>query len=281
MRDRKAHLDLANRFAGEPEESPLRWEEMYHRVRASDHEGVCRLADQRRLRDQVFLLRPLDAVCTDVELALPSAAACDDVRAFAALHSSGPRSSSECDCSKTSTCQGCCWTWATGGKPQRRLVTAIVPASAQTAMGLAVRLADAGAVAEARRLFEVAEPLDMLAGQTRQGVLDVWHPLGAWAEAAPRFRPLAGVLDAISAAPLGELNQWRNDEGFEARLRSRLLVRAGHRLIAECRVDELEELLVHIPAKASRAVTPGSGCSWRPPESATVTRRGAAGSSTD
>lgn len=73
-RDRQAHLDLAGRFALEPEGSPLQWEEMYHRVRAGDHEGVCRLADQGLLRGQVYSLRPLGAVRTDIELALPSAA---------------------------------------------------------------------------------------------------------------------------------------------------------------------------------------------------------------
>jgi hypothetical protein len=247
-RDREAHLDLANRFACEPDGSPLRWEEMYHRIRAGDHEGVCRLADQRRLRAQVFSLRPLDAVRTDVELALPSAAARDDVRAFAALTLFRAEVEQRAHLLEEFDLPGllldlgevrhAAESARDGNRP--RVDTAC-------AMRLAVRLADVGEVAEARRLFEVAEPLDLLAGQTRQGKLDVWTPLSAWAKAAPRFRPLSDVLEAIFAAPLRELNPWRNDETFEGQLRCRLLVRAGRTLIAQSRWADLELLLVRIP----------------------------------
>ncbi len=249
-RDRQAHLDLANRFAGEPEGSPLRWEEMYHRVRAGDHEGVCRLADQRRLRDQVLSLRPLDAVRTDVELALPSAAAREDVRAFAALTLFRAEVEQRTHLLDDFDLPGLLLdigdarhaAEAARDGNRSRVGTA-------RAMVLAVRLLDAGEVAEARRLFEVAEPLDLLAGQTRQGVPNDWAPLDAWAEAAPRFRPLAEVLDAICAAPLGELNHCRNDEGFEARLQCRLLVQAGRALIEEFQWDDLEVLLARIPSE--------------------------------
>lgn len=101
--DRRAHLDLAGRFAAESLDSRDRWEELYHRVSAKDHEGVCRLATQAYFREQVFALRPLDAVRTDIEIAVPSAAACDDVRAYSGMTLSCAEIAQRRDFYRTST----------------------------------------------------------------------------------------------------------------------------------------------------------------------------------
>ena len=247
--DQQAHRDLAQRFAAEPADSPDRWEELYHRVSAGDHEGVCRLATQDYFRGQVFALRPLDAVRTDIELVLPSAAAREDVRAYTAMTLSQAEVAQRgqlldsLDLPSLLLEVGEIGLAVEAARDGNRLRVGVT-----RAVKLAEQLDAGSEAAEARRLFELAEPLNLLAGQGGSVLAaDGWRVVDSWAAAAPRFRPLGEVLDILTAAPLGQFHSWNADATEDGQLRTRLLTTVGYTVIASSRWDDLELVLARIP----------------------------------
>ncbi len=247
--DRRAHLDLAGRFAAESLDSRDRWEELYHRVSAKDHEGVCRLATQAYFREQVFALRPLDAVRTDIEIAVPSAAACDDVRAYSGMTLScaeiaqRARLLQDLDLSGLLIGLGQIGLAVDTARDGNRLRVGI-----RRALELAVQLDLVGESAEARRLFELAEPLDLLAGHGRRGApTEDWRVVDAWAGAVPRFRPLMEILDMLASAPLSHFSFGNAEGTTEEHLRRRLLTTVGDTLIATSRWADLEIVMARLP----------------------------------
>lgn len=248
--DLEIHRELADRFASRPIDAPDRWEELYHRVAAGDHEGVCRIATQRYFRGQAFGLRPLDAVKTDIEIALPSAASQEDIRAYAALALSRVEIEKreqllqDVDLPQLLLDAGEVRLAVDAARDGNRLRMGVI-----SALELAVQLDAAGQSAEARRIFELAEPLDLLSGQGGKRIThDAWRIVEAWAAAAPQFRPLDEVLDVLASTPLRELAFRNADDHADQLLRVRLHTTVGVTLIGDSRWDDLERVLARIPS---------------------------------
>ena len=68
--NRRMHAEIADRCAGEPNGSPLKVDELYHRVQAEDNGWVCQTATAGYFRSQLLAGRTLNAVQTDTRLAL-------------------------------------------------------------------------------------------------------------------------------------------------------------------------------------------------------------------
>jgi hypothetical protein len=69
--NQEIHLRLAQLY--EKSDDPFRWETLFHYYRAGEHKQVVEIAQYDWFRTQVEALRPIDAIETDVRLAIKSA----------------------------------------------------------------------------------------------------------------------------------------------------------------------------------------------------------------
>lgn len=230
-RERAFHAELAKRYA--TAEPPWQWEALYHLYRADDHDGVVALATASWFREQAQALRPLEAILTDVRLAIRSAGILQDSLALVRL------------------------TLVAAALDQQKFILKdfaladrlldlgdvlqalelvrdgdALRVEEEHALYLSVRLAEMGIVREGARLFELAEPYDMLFGRPLSNRLgmsrDTWDILKAWAEAAPRFRAPADVLSVIEQLVVEpEQHMEQSSEEATANLQRWLAVRAA------------------------------------------------------
>ena len=192
-RDRALHHELADRCAQTPETSHWAWEELYHRFAAEEHEMVLHKVHPEWFRSQLFAFRPLDAIETDIRLALRSAKAHQDPIALSRLIFAGAEMAQRAFHLE----------WSASIIPlllrlgENQVAVEHVRdgnrlrISPRAALRASLDLKIVGLGEEAQRVFELAEPLDLLAAhspiahdhQDEQGKL-----LETWAEAAIHFR---------------------------------------------------------------------------------------------
>lgn len=200
--DHEFYHELAEKCAKSPETSNWRWEELYYRVSAEEHERVLKLASQERFRSQFLAFRPIDAILADIGLAMRSVAACEDPVAFTRLVLAGaeitqrkfhlesaPIVSLLLDLDKKQT-----------AIEQHIRDGNRLRIDATEALRVSLKLKGAGMDKEAERVFELAEPLDLLASPTsiEDGPQDTNIPLlETWAEAAVYFLDLDKIIEII------------------------------------------------------------------------------------
>jgi len=160
------------------------------------------LAAQEWFREQVKTLRPLDAIQTDARLALQAAGACEDVMALARLTLIG------------ASLEQRAWTLEKRLLPDllievgetARAVEHLrdgnrLRVEAEQALRLSTCLADVGLEREGYRLFELAEPLELLSGRLitdeRTPQQDLYDLLGEWVQSAVVFRGIQNVVQVV------------------------------------------------------------------------------------
>lgn len=230
-REHDFHCELAEKCSQSRADSPLHWEELYHLALAEEHKTVLEKATQEWFRNQCLALRPLEAIQADIRLAYRSATALQDPVAVVRLELAG----------------------AEVHQRQFYLVDLmIVPlllklgkdrsavehvrdgnrlrVSAQEALQLSQDFLSAGLFEEARRIFELAEPHDILTGSVpiEYEQRDNGDLLDAWVGAAINFRPIDQVIGSIQRVRQSEDPFGRTDpEEATKDLRNWLLLRAG------------------------------------------------------
>ncbi len=245
-RDRALYHELAEICGQAPAGSFWKWEEIYYRFAAEEHQMVLELASQEWFREQFLALRPVDAIDADIKLALRSAGARRDPVALTRLLLAGAELA------------------------QRRfhmenaalidlLVELDAPVAsdhvrdgyrlrvdATTALQTSVKLKKAGWAAEAERMFRLAEPLDILAAAApieddpQEEKVKV---LRAWAAAAAHFRDVEDVIGIIRKLRLAPSRFSQEDEETSThRLRNQLLFNVGLELLDEHRWGDLATL---------------------------------------
>ncbi|MDP1945864.1 MAG: hypothetical protein Q8L77_00045 [Nitrospirota bacterium] len=114
---------------------------------------------------------------------------------------------------------------------------------AEDALGISVVLKQSGFLEEARRVFDLAEPLDLLEGA--KPISDVHldedrKRLVAWAEAASHFREIEVLINKIRRVRGQAGGVYRQDEAAASRsLHNRLLSRVAYSLIDQERWEDL------------------------------------------
>jgi AAA domain len=247
-RDRAFHRELAGICAQALETSYWSWEELYHRIAAEEHEVVLQKAHPEWFRNQFLAFRPLDAVQTDIRLALRSAKVCQDPVALSRLILAGAemalrafhleRTASIIPLLLSLDEKQIAVEYIRDGNRLR--------ISSKAALRISLDLKNMGLDEEAKRVFELAEPLDLLAAgvpierdpQDEKGTL-----LEAWIEAAVYFRSVDKVIETIrktyrKADPFERID----DEIATRSLQNRLLFHAGLALLIEQRWEELSEV---------------------------------------
>lgn len=200
QRDREYHIELATRYR--IAQDPWQWETLYHLYSAEEHNKVIEIATSDWFRTQIEALRPLDAVQTDVRLAIRSAGIYQDVVALARL-----------------TLIGASLEQRKIVLENRRLPDLLLEAgevlkaaeylrdgnrlrvASEQALSLSSRLFEMGLTTEGRRIFELAEPLELLSGRpipddhTRPQ--NLWSLLRAWVHGAIIFRNAKEIVEII------------------------------------------------------------------------------------
>ncbi len=246
VRDQDLHRELAGHCAAAGD-GEWAWEELYHLSRAGDHAAVLARATQEYFRRQVEALRPLDAVATDIRLALLSAAGRQDPVALARLvlaHGECDGRASYLDDVPLASLlldigqPGAAVQHARDGN---RLRT-----GATQALRLSGEFVDAGLREEGLRMFRLAEPHGLLNSiepvdeWRREGVLDV---LRAWATAVADFRPVAEIVAAVRRLRQHVDDHEEVDPDTATRLlHNRLLLDAGLRLLHTRRWTESDDV---------------------------------------
>jgi hypothetical protein len=248
--DRRLHHELAGRCALAPSDSAWAWEELYHRVLAEEHDVVVQHASQQWFRDQFLALRPVDAIETDIRLALRAAAARTDLIALTRLTLAGAevaQRQSHLDLDEVSLVPlllalDNIQTAVEHVRDGNRLRL-----NSGLALQVSVTLKDTRLDEEARRTFELAEPLDLLASPAaladdpqRKHV----DTLTAWAAAAVHFRKPSDVIRTIRQVRQGADPYWPQDmpqdtQALTRSLQNQLLFHAGLELLDLQRWDDL------------------------------------------
>lgn len=163
-RDRGYHRQLAEKCAREPEISYQTWEELYHRFMAGENAKVLELANQRRFREQFRSFRPARAVKEDVRLSLRSAAVLQDVSSIPRLALSGYELEQRGYYLEPPALAELLLQVGEGQVASEHLRDGrLLLVDKEEGLRLSIVLRSAGYMEEGRRLFELAEPLDLLA----------------------------------------------------------------------------------------------------------------------
>jgi hypothetical protein len=243
--DRQYHKELADHCADAPEDSPWSWEELYHRLKSGDQRSVLERATQAWFRQQFLAFRPIDAIRTDIQLALQVAAEMRDALATARMLLIGAEIEQRDffleDISFVHLLQ----------PDEQRIPTIIaymrdgnrLRANPTSALLTSVRLKGAGALKEAERIFELAEPLELLTPSQTFSDADaesVSSLLETWAMTAIHFRDLGTILQRIRQLHHLPIRSRQQPTADEIRsFQHRLMYVVGLALLSEERWEEL------------------------------------------
>lgn len=198
--NRAYHQELAARCIDSS--GSWKWEALYHHYGAGETSAVVQLSTYVWFREQVEALRPLDAIQTDVRLAIQAAGTCEDIVALARLTLVG------------ASLEQRAWTLENRLLPDLLIevgdaIRAVehlrdgnrLRVEAEQALRLSTRLADAGLEREGYRLFELAEPLELLSGRAtpdnHNRPQNLWNLLGEWVQSAVVFRGIRDVVRVV------------------------------------------------------------------------------------
>jgi len=199
-RDRSYHSELARSYGQAA--LPWKWETLYHFYRAGDLNQVVGTAQYAWFREQAEALRPIDAIETDVRLAIKAAGELIDTVAIVRLTlvaaSLEQRNRALEDTSLPH------WLIEAG---QLGLAADYIRdgnrlrVSDEKALKVSISLHNAGWKKEALRVFELAEPLEYLSGRLiedrHRPARELSQLLAAWVESASLLRTPAEAIASV------------------------------------------------------------------------------------
>lgn len=245
--DRSFHRQLADKCAQAPRDSYWAWEELYHRALAGEHEQVLELASQEWFRRQFLSFRPSGSVNEDIRMALRSAAMREDAVALARLVLAGFEVDQrgfyleppELADTLLRVGEG---QMASGHvRDGRRLLV-----GSKEGLDTSIGFAKAGFTEEARRVFELAEPLDLLSADSPvedDFRRDGWELLENWARAAVHFLSVDELIQEVTRIRLvPDTLERLSAEEATGLLRLRMLFEAGLELISQREWDGVSRI---------------------------------------
>jgi tetratricopeptide (TPR) repeat protein len=196
--DQTYHCELAENY--EASTPPWCWQALYHRYSAGEYTTVVEMATQEWFLEQAEALRPLDAIQIDARLALQAAGHCEDAVALARLTLVGAALEQRAQTLEDFSIPALLLEAEEFSLAVEHLRDGNhLRVDAEEVNRLSIRLFEAGLAREAQRLFELAEPLELLSGRT---ILDdhtrpqnLWSLLSQWVRSAIIFR---GAEETVS-----------------------------------------------------------------------------------
>jgi hypothetical protein len=264
-RDRALHLEIANRCrtAVEPR---WQWEEIYYLHKAESFDQLLERATPQFFREQFLSYRSLEAIRADLSLSIVAAGAIRNVISLVRLMLSDAEMAQRqgnidrFPLAPTLLSFGEYEAAIEHLRDGQHLI-----GSPENVLAVASSVLFHGLESEARELFDLAEPLDLLSGARQVRRFDPSHEthyLKIWASSAIHFRPVDQVVAAINRVLVED--DWREtDESTQVaqpetvynektrELRASLLLHFGLALVTEARwqeITEIEKVLSALPA---------------------------------
>lgn len=251
------HRQIAEICSRQASESPWAWEELYHWARAEDHKAAVDRAQPQWFESQFMAFRPIEAVESDILLAIRSAEVLQDPMALARLILAGAEMTQRSwHLERTSFLslllelgqkQGAVDYLRDGTR--LRVSPGVAGSHAGgdlSALRISLEFKAIGMLEEAQRLFALAEPLALLsspsplADDPQRASEDL---LEAWAEIAIDFREPREVIQTIQRIRK-EADRFRQVSADDAtrNFRDRMLFSVGVGLLRAQRWDDLAAL---------------------------------------
>lgn len=198
VQDSAFHLRLAAAAVSAPAGSPLSRDRLFHLERAGDPRAILDCFTQDLFRQQFLAFRPLADISDDIARCLRAAAAVTDPLAVVRALLIEAELSERSDALSTADFHELRIAVADTSEVMNLvLLDGVLQVGDAHALQIAGRLAHDGATGFARRIFDAAEPLDLLTGVCSiRGAADN-ERLEAWARSAWLFRPLQTILNAV------------------------------------------------------------------------------------
>ena len=248
--DREFYAELADRYATNAveEHSMQIWEELHHRVAAMQHPRVLELATQEYFRKQFLSFRPLETIRTDILGALRSAVCCQDPIAFIRLCLAGSEMTQRRYYLEDIALVPLLLRLGLKHLALEQLRTGTkLRTNRSTALQAVKLLKRQGLEEEAHRIFEIAEPLDLLSGTMltpSDWPDDTSSLLQDWARAAVWCRELDQVIDTIHHIPYKDQETEKTFDNQPTKsLQVRLLFEIGLELLEQKHWTDLTKLL--------------------------------------
>lgn len=254
---RQLHLELAER-AGVAT-APHAWAELYHRDRAGDRAGVMRLAQPHVARGQFADFRPPSSIVADLAAASAHAATDADTPLLVALATASIEIMQREATLDRYSGEILVFGLARYGRfrDAARLARTgrSLHVSRAAALYLAALLEREGLAYDARELYDLARPRDLLGLDEpigRDYDSRKQYRLRAWAHAAPLFDDLADIASDIGDIALraNDLHSQdrvydENDQEASSRFRRSLFVEVTEALVEDQRWDEVIDWIEH------------------------------------
>ena len=240
------HSELADLCAGSHNHAIQAWEELYHRFSAEQHEQVVEMSTQEFFRHQFFELRPIDAIHTDISIALRSATLCRDPMSIARLCLVGSEMRQrEYYVEKMPLVSVLLGLGMNEVALEQLRSGDQLRVPVRTALeAAAMLLRFQGLEEESRRIFELAEPIELMSGSPPMVVGRSDEGIGlleSWGRLAALFRPVDEVINTIrrvefnDSPPVGTFGSMHS-------VQSRLLLACGLELLAWGRWSDLSQI---------------------------------------
>ena len=192
------HRRLAEAGAGAPAGSQLEWERLYHLERAGQADELRAIDHQPFFRAQFLLGRPEPEIEEDIHRCMRAAAAAGDAFIVLGLMLAHKELGDRTSAFESINLPTLELKLRPAEERSQALISGpelLVPD--EVALAWAARLHADGELTMANRVFDLAEPLDLLSGSTPLDATARDCDLDAWVCAAWRFRPLLDVVRAI------------------------------------------------------------------------------------
>jgi len=246
--DKAFHQELAELYSQHGIEYQHRLEELYHRAMQGDDVAVLSICQQAFFRDAAQAGLPVDRIVDAIHLGIEAASRMQDARALLRLafalkevHQRGEEEDEaaivelllelkDFDRALEHICDG-----------TRLLV------GPSTALECSLALLQAGRDAEAHSLFELAEPVDVLAKRVHVDGPTPFYDrddLSTWAAVAVHFRSaeeVLGLIDSLDSDPPPEHSQMAKQE-FLDRIRNQMRLEVGEELLHMGQWDAFREV---------------------------------------
>jgi hypothetical protein len=249
------HKRLAQAAGQSAPQSPLAWERPYHLDQAGAVPDLLAIDHQPYFRAQFLSGRPQGNIEEDIYLCMNAAAAAGQIMTVLGLMLAEKEVGDRASVLEQINLA----TLALRVAPPDDQPSALIVASEllvpdNVALDWAVALMEAGQDALASRVFDMAEPLDLLSGVSSIDASGQDEDLDAWASAAWRFRPLDEIVEAIGHVRVdvsGVAPPYESEVAADLRARAHLVATLGVSLLDAGEAERLDALRGHVPDVAA------------------------------